>query len=195
MMLSFAIILPISLAKGIPVTLKEIYEEYSSLIFIAAVILLLFLAAAWLSPTPREQLGYLQYFFMTLVLIYVLVTALVLIVLGFRKLSYYMVIFLSLAIYMDGLIMAAIAILLTYLSWGFVFALETLLVYNGVESAKVWFVKRYDYQSFEREYRIFYPLVLLFYFLLEWLPHRIHGETIASFRPHRVLEEMGKILK
>jgi len=177
------------------VTLKEIYDEYSPLAFIAAVILLLFLAAAWFSPSPREQLSYLQYFFMTLALLYVLVTVLVLIVLGFRKLSYYMVIFLSLAIYMDGLTVAAIAILLTYLSWGFVFALETLLVYHGVESAKAWFVKRYDYQSFSREYRIFYPLVLWLYFWLEWLPHRIHGESIASFRPDQVREEMRELLR
>jgi len=176
-------------------TLKEIIEEYSELIMIAVVILTLFLLAAWLSPTPHEQLSYLQYFFMTLAALYVLVTLLVLIVLGFRKLSYYMVIFLALAIYMNGLGMAAIAILLTYLSWGFVFALETLLVYHGVERAKEWFVKRYDYRSFEREYRIFYPLIWLFYFFLEWMPHRIHGEHIASFQPHKVLTQMQKILR
>jgi len=177
------------------VTLKEIYEEYSPLLFIAAVILLLFLIAAWFSPTPREQLGYLQYFFMTLALLYVLVSVLVLLVLGFHKFAFYMAIFLAIVIYMGGFVLAAMVVGMTYLSWGFVFALETLLVYNGVESAKTWFLKRYNYRDFEREYRIFYPLVLLFYFLLEWLPHRIHGETIASFKPHRVLEEMGKILK
>jgi len=177
------------------VTLKEIIKEYSEVLFIAAVILLLFLVAAWLSPTPHEQLTYLQYFFMTLATIYVLITLLVLVVLGFRKLSYYMVIFLAMAIYMDGLYAAAIAILLTYLSWGFVFALEVLLVYHGVESAKEWFVKRYDYQSFEREYRVFYPLVLFYYFLLEWLPHRMHGDPIASFKPDKVRVEMREILK
>ena len=176
-------------------TLKEIIREYSELLFIAAVVLVLFLLAAWLSPTPREQLSYLQYFFMTLATIYVLITLLVLVVLGFRKLSYYMIIFLAIAIYMDGLYAAAIAILLTYLSWGFVFALETLLVYSGVGSAKEWFVKRYDYQSFEREYRVFYPLVLFYYFLLEWLPHRIHGEHIASFKPDKVRVEMRELLK
>ena len=176
-------------------TLKEIFDEYSPLLFIAVVILALFLLAAWLSPTPREQLSYLQYFFMTLATLYVLVTLLVLMVLGFRKLSYYMVIFLALAIYMNGLVMAAIAILLTYLSWGFVFALETLLVYSGVESAKEWFVKRYDYASFAREYRIFYPLIWLFYFFLEWMPHRMHGEHIASFQPDKVLTEMQQVLK
>ena len=176
-------------------TLKELYEEYSPLIFIMAVILLLFLAAAWLSPAPRDKLSYLQYFFMTLATLYVLVTLLVLIALGFRKLSYYMVIFLVLAIYMGGFTMAAIAILLTYLSWGFVFSLETLLVYHGIESAREWFAKRYEYQGFEKEYHIFYPLILFFYFLLEWLPHRIHGESIASFKPNRVIDEMRKILR
>ncbi|NKQ41005.1 MAG: hypothetical protein HF962_05495 [Sulfurovum sp.] len=176
-------------------TLKEIIKEYSSIIFIASTILVMFLLASWLSPTPREQLSYLQYFFMTLAIFYVLVTVIVLVVLGFKKLGYYMAIFLAITIYMGGLYAAAITILLTYLSWGFVFALETLLAYHGVKSAKEWFVKRYDYKSFESEYRIFYPLVMFLYFLLEWAPNKFHGESIASFNPNKVLEEMKEILR
>lgn len=176
-------------------TLKEIIDEYSPLSFIAAVILTLFLLASWLSPAPREQLTYLQYFFMTLATLYILVTLLVFVVLGFKKLAYYLTIFLTMAIYMGGLYAAAVVIFLTYISWGFVFSMETLLAYSGVESAKEWFIRRYDYKSFEREYGIFYPLVLCFYFLLEWLPHRVHGEYIASFNPNKVLIEMREILK
>ncbi len=175
-------------------TLKEIYEEYSPLLFIAAVILVMFLLAAWLSPTPREQLSYLQYFFMTLAAMYVLVTILVLIVVGFKKFAYFMAIFMAASIYVGGLYAAAIVILLTYLSWGFVFALETLLAYHGVDSAKRWFIKRYDYKSFTQEFRIFYPMILFLYFLLEWLPGKFHGEEIAGFRPDKVLEQMREIL-
>lgn len=74
-----------------------------------------------------------------------------------------------------------IASALTYICWGFVFAVQALLLLNDVESAKEWFKKRYSIKSFRREFIAFFPMMQLFYILLEVIPHYLLKDRVAEF--------------
>jgi hypothetical protein len=84
---------------------------------------------------------------------------------------------------------------MTYLVWGLVFAIELLLYHNGIESAIHWFRERYTFRAFSREYKAFIPMIWLLWFLLEYLPHRFTGESIARFDPREVRERMRQELR
>lgn len=58
----------------------------------------------------------------------------------------------------------------TYLVWGFAFSLHALLVLNGNDHAVRWARRWYSKKMFLWEARVFYPLLLLTYLLLEVLP-------------------------
>ena len=84
---------------------------------------------------------------------------------------------------------------LTYLIWGSIFAMEVLLFYNGLKSAEEWFVERYTFKSFKNEYYAFYPMLMIAYFFLEFIPSFLYRESFLKFSPSKVLEVMEDILK
>ncbi|NPA29124.1 MAG: hypothetical protein GXO33_02950 [Epsilonproteobacteria bacterium] len=63
--------------------------------------------------------------------------------------------------------------ILTYLCWGFVFAIQGLLLLHGRPEAVAWLKGRYTIKSFMRELYAFMPMLFIFHFLLEVLPKMI----------------------
>ncbi|WP_201353110.1 hypothetical protein [Hydrogenimonas urashimensis] len=63
--------------------------------------------------------------------------------------------------------------ILTYICWGFVFAIQGLLLLHGRPEAVAWLKKRYTIKSFMRELYVFMPMLYIFHFLLEVLPRLI----------------------
>ncbi len=84
---------------------------------------------------------------------------------------------------------------MTYFFWGSIFAMEVLLFYNHVKSAKEWFIARYTFKTFKNEYYAFYPMMGMLYVLLEFIPSLFYREKLLKFSPSRVLKEMEEILK
>ncbi len=85
--------------------------------------------------------------------------------------------------------------ILTYLSWGFVFAVQALLLMHGRPEAVEWLKKRYTYRSFMREMWIFLPMILLFYLLLEIVPGMVGLEdSVIRFSPKELAERAQEAL-
>ncbi len=74
------------------------------------------------------------------------------------------------------------AAILTYLTWGFVVAFESVLIMTGSEAAKAWVRKRYTLKFFMFEVYLFFPLVFLGYVFLEFVPYFLGtSKKIAKF--------------
>ncbi len=71
--------------------------------------------------------------------------------------------------------------ILTYLTWGFVVAFESVLVMAGSEFAKSWVKKRYTLKFFMFEIYLFFPLVFALYLVLEVLPALFTGHKPIKF--------------
>ncbi len=86
-------------------------------------------------------------------------------------------------------------IVLTYICWGIAFSFQALLLLNDVKGAKEWVKRWYSLRSFRRELIAFYPMIQLFYLLLEVIPHLVLKDKLISFNPHviwqRALEVLG----
>ena len=115
--------------------------------------------------------------------------------LGFHAFSLYMSIFLAIIIAMFGVLGAVIVVLITYIAWGSVFAMEVLLFDAGAKSAKEWFLSRYTFKTFKTEFYAFYPMIGVVYILLEIIPSLLSRESVIDFSPSRVLKEMETLLK
>jgi hypothetical protein len=167
------------------------------LYFILAVVgaFLLLLAGAWTSPTFAEQRSYVEALVMFGALLFVFSAVVVVAALGFHSFALFMALFLAMAVSLYGVEAGVMVIVMTYLVWGLVFAIEMLLYHNGVESAVRWFRERYTFKAFSREYKAFYPMIWGFWFLFEYIPHRVTGESIASFNPRELRERMRQELR
>jgi len=167
------------------------------LYFILAVVgaFFLLLAGAWTSPTFSEQQNYIEAAVMFGALLFVFSAVVVIAAMGFHSFSLFMALFLAMAISLYGIEAGYLVLGMTYVIWGLVFAIELLLYHNRVESAVTWFRKRYTFRTFSLEFKAFYPMLWIFYFLLEYLPHLVSGETIARFDPKKVYEQMRTDLR
>jgi hypothetical protein len=114
--------------------------------------------------------------------------------LGFHSFALFLSIFLAAVIALYGILGALLVTVMTYFLWGSIFAMEVLLFYNGSESAKEWFVSRYNFKTFKMEYFAFYPLMGMLYILLEFLPYIFSKEKLLKFTPSKVLKEMEELL-
>ena len=170
-------------------------QEYRSLALTILAIFIVTILGAYLSPTFAEQKTYLELFifFGSLLFIFSIVT--IFASLGFYTFALYMSIFLAIVIAMFGVLGAVIVILVTYISWGFVFAMEVLLYDAGASSAKEWFLSRYKFKAFKAEYYAFYPMIGFIYLLLEIIPSVLSRESVIDFSPSRVLKEMEELLE
>ena len=169
-------------------------QEHRSLFIIILTIFSVTLIGAYFSPTFSEQKGYLDLFFLFGGVLFVVSTLAVFATLGFSSFALYMAIFLAAVIAMFGILGAVIVVLLTYIVWGSVFAMEVLLYDSGAVSAKEWFISRYKFKDFKAEYYAFYPMLGFIYVLLEILPNILSRESVIDFSPSRVLKEMEELL-
>lgn len=170
-------------------------REYRSLVFIVLAIFALTLLGAYFSPSFQEKRGYLELFFLMGGLLFILSALTVFAYLGFSSFALYLALFLALVIAMFGIIEAVVVIVLTYVAWGSVFAMEVLLFDAGMQGAKEWFMQRYTFAAFKIEFYAFYPMIGFIYLLLEVLPGLLSRDSIVDFSPSRVLKEMEALLK
>jgi hypothetical protein len=169
-------------------------QEYRSLALIVLSIFAVTLLGAYFSPTFQEQKGWLELFFLFGAVLFIVSTLAIFATLGFSSFAIYMAVFLSAVIAMFGILGAVIVVLLTYIAWGSIFAMEVLLYDSGAVSAKEWFLSRYTFKTFKAEYYAFYPMIGFIYFLLEIVPSLLSRESVIDFSPRRVLKEMENLL-
>lgn len=174
-----------------PKALKE--HRIEALLVVVATAIFLFLI--FIEDDPLQKSNMLTLFITLALATFVAATLFSLLILGFQSFAFFIFLFLLLVVWLEGILGATIVIVLTYLVWGFVFAIQTLLADNDVHSAIEWFQKRYDYKGFMVEYRFFYPMIALFYFFFEWLPAIIVKEPIITFSPSRIKAKMKSMLK
>lgn len=170
-------------------------KEYRSLLLSTVIIFTILLAGAYFSPTFEEQYTFLQLFFLLGSLLFIFSLLVVFAAIGFKSFALFLALITSIVLVIFGIEGALLVIGMTYFLWGAIFAMEVLLFYNGVPSAQKWFEERYTYKTFKQEYYAFYPMMLMLYVLLEWVPHFFYRERMLKFIPHRVLEVMKEILK
>jgi membrane-associated HD superfamily phosphohydrolase len=169
-------------------------SEYRSLTLTVIAIFVITLMAAYFSPSFAEQKSYLELFILLGSLLFIFSVVVIFATLGFHSFALFLSIFLAAVIALYGILGALLVTVMTYFLWGSIFAMEVLLFYNGSESAKEWFVSRYNFKTFKMEYFAFYPLMGMLYILLEFLPYIFSKEKLLKFTPSKVLKEMEELL-
>lgn len=170
-------------------------SEHRSLALTIIAIFIITIMAAYFSPSFAEQKSYLELFLLLGSLLFIFSVVVVFATLGFHSFSLFLGIFLAAVIALYGVLGALLVTVMTYFLWGSIFAMELLLFYNGSESAKEWFVSRYDFKTFKMEYFAFYPLMGMLYILLEFIPYIFSKEKLVKFTPSKVLKEMEELLE
>ena len=169
-------------------------REYRSLALTVIAIFIVTLVGAFFSPTFQEQKTYLELFFLFGALLFIFSVLVIFAAIGFSSFSLYLAVFLAAVMGMYGVEGALLVTGMTYFLWGSIFAMEVLLFYNHVKSAKEWFIARYTFKTFKNEYYAFYPMMGMLYILLEFIPHFLYREKLLKFSPSRMLKEMEEIL-
>lgn len=169
-------------------------SEYRYLALVILGIFAVILLGAYFSPTFEEQKGYLDLFMILGAVIFIVSTLAVFARLGFSSFALFMAVFLAAVIALFGILGAVIVILVTYIAWGSMFAMEVLLFDAGAQSAKEWFLTRYKFETFKVEFYAFYPMLGFIYIILEILPNLLSRESVIDFSPSRVLKEMEELL-
>ncbi len=166
------------------------------LIYIATLIagFAILLAGAYSSPSFSEEMDYIEAMGILTALIMVFSIVVIAAHLGFRSFALFMALFMAMAISLYGIYAGIIVTVMTYIVWGFVFSIQLLLVHNQSASAIEWFKRYYSYKSFELEYKIFYPMVWIFYFLWDYLPAIFYKDKDKQFSPESIKESMKSIL-
>ncbi len=170
-------------------------HEYRSLVLTILAIFMITLMAAYFSPSFAEQKSYLELFILLGSLLFIFSVVIIFATLGFHSFALFLSIFLAAVIALYGIFGALLVTIMTYFLWGSIFAMEVLLFYNGSESAKAWFVSRYDFKTFKMEYFAFYPMMGMLYILLEFIPYLFSKEKLVKFTPSKVLKEMEALLE
>jgi len=170
-------------------------KEYRSLALTIIAIFIVTLVGAIFSTTFEEQRTYLELFFLFGALLFIFSVLVIFASIGFSSFALYGAIFIAAVMGMYGIEGALLIIGITYVTWGSIFAMEVLLVYNGLVNAQEWFQERYTFKSFKLEYKVFYPMMIVAYIFLEFLPSIFYRESFLNFSPPKVLEVMKEILK
>lgn len=153
------------------------------------------LMGAIYSPSFTQQQTYLELFFLFGSLLFIFSVLVVFAWIGFKTFALFFMLFLAIMMILFGIEGVLMISTLTYAAWGFIFALEVLLFDHGVESAQAWFIQRYDFESFKKEYYAFYPILGLLYILLELIPYILYRDRLIEFKPSNILIRMEKLLK
>lgn len=159
-----------------------------------SIFLIIFLGIIF-GDTFSQKATYLEMFMLFGNILFIVSLLIVTAYFGFKYFSLFLAIIFAIIIALFGINNAFIGAILTYLIWGMMFAIQTLLFSQDVQSAKDWFAARYNKKSFEREYFWFYPLFWVFYILLEIIPGIIYKDKLVDFKPSKILEKMNNFLK
>jgi hypothetical protein len=171
--------------------LKKYRYEIALIFGIFAVVL----TGALFSPSFSEQMRFVELFMLLGSVLFIFSILVIVALLGFQSFALYLALFVAIVMVFVGVEAALVAVVATYMIWGFIFSIELLLVDNGVESAVEWFKERYDFKSFHVEYRCFLPIMYLLHFFVETLPGWIYQERASHFSPKAALDKMREVLK
>jgi len=170
-------------------------REYKDLIAVLLAILTLIVIGALFSPTFEEQKSFWMLLINIVVLLFAFGLLATLAYIGFKSFALYGAVVVAIVMVMFGLYWVMTIVGMTYLIWGFIFGFEALLVAYRVKSAEEWFKDRYTYESFYREYRIFYPMIMVVYTIVEVLPCLLGFEKPKRFEANVIVKRMQEILK
>jgi len=162
---------------------------------ITAFIVILLGIGAFYSPTFTQKMGYAQSILLVGELWFIASVLILVAALGFHTFSLFLSVLTTIAIVGFGVYGGFVVLSLVYLSWGFVFSLQLLLVHHHVLSAIDWFRERYTFADFQAEYRMFYPMLWILYVLLDLLPHLFFREPMDRFTPLKTLQYLQTILR
>ncbi|PHR55153.1 MAG: hypothetical protein COA44_11540 [Arcobacter sp.] len=82
------------------------------------------------------------------------------------------------------------AFVLTYLILGLIISFETTAAMSGGKFAVKWIKEHFSYKEFYFSIILFYPLLLLSYFFLEYLPSFLTCEIRCVFSLDSLFEEL-----
>ncbi len=159
-----------------------------------SIFLIIFLGVIF-GDTFTQKATFLELFILYGNLLFIISLLVVIAYFGFKYFAIFLAIVFTAIILISGIKGAFIAALLAYMIWGMMFAIQALLFINNVQSAKDWFSDRYTKKTFRREYLWFYPLLWIFYILLEIIPNMIYKDKLSDFNPSEILKEMNMFLK
>ncbi len=170
-------------------------KEYGYLALTIVAMFGIILAGAWFSPTFEEQKSWMELFYLSGALLFIFSALVIFATIGFGSFAIYGAIFLAAVMGLYGVEGAFLVVVLTYITWGSIFAMQVLLFYNHLKSAIRWFKKRYTFKSFKYEYYVFYPMLWIAYLFLEIIPSILYRENFLKFVPSKVVEEMESVLQ
>ena len=165
-------------------------RDFNILLALSITIVAILFLGIYTSPTYAQKQQLFNSFIYFIAVVFIASVTLVILWHGFKEFSVMLAIILGAIISLFGIAAGFKAIFATYIIWGFVFTIELLLAHNGVQSAINWFKKHYKTNSFKIEYKIFYPMMLVMYVLLEIIPGIIYKEKILDFKPKELYEAM-----
>ncbi len=165
-------------------------RDFNILLGLSLAIIAILLLGVYTSPTYTQKEMMFNSIIYFLSVLFIASVTLVVLWHGFKEFSVMLAIILSMIISLLGVKAGMIAIVATYIIWGFVFSIELLLAHNGVEGAIIWFKKHYRVNSFKVEFKIFYPMLIVMHILLEIIPSIIYKEPILDFNPKELYEAM-----
>ncbi len=170
-------------------------KEYGYLLATIVALFGIILAGAYFSPTFEEQKSFLELFYLSGALLFVFSALVIFATIGFGSFAIYGAIFLAAVMGLYGVEGAVLVVAMTYFVWGSIFAMQVLLFYHHLKTATEWFKTRYTFKSFYYEYRVFYPMLWVAYFFLEFIPSIVYREDFLKFVPSNILEEMKHTLE
>jgi len=165
-------------------------KDFNILLGISVLILAILAIGIYTSPTYTQKQAIFNSTIFFISVVFIASITLVVLWHGFKEFSVMLAIILAMIISLLGVKAGLIAVLMTYLVWGFAFSIELLLAHNGVEGAIVWFKKHYKPKSFKVEFKIFYPMIILMHLFLEIIPGIIYREPILDFNPKELYQAM-----
>ncbi len=165
------------------------------LLLLTVLILAILGLGIYTSPTYTQKMQLINSIIYFSAVLFIASVTLIVLWHGFKHFALMLAIILGAIISLLGIEAGIIAVVMTYVIWGFTFSIEMLLAHNGVEGAIVWFKKHYTTKSFAVEYRVFYPMMLTMYIFLEVIPGILYQEAILDFNPKELYKAMYNELK
>ncbi len=170
-------------------------NDFWLLVGLSIAIVAILILGVYTSPTYAQKIQLFNSIIYFLAVLFIASVTLVVLWHGFKEFGIMLAIILAMIISLLGVKAGLVAVLMTYIVWGFAFTIELLLAHNGVKSAINWFKKHYTIKTFEIEYKIFYPMMLIMYLLLEIIPSYIYKEPLLDFNPKALYKAMQNELR
>jgi len=170
-------------------------RDFNILLALTVAIIAILLLGVYTSPTYAQKMQFLNSIIYFLAVLFIASVTLVVLWHGFKHFAVMLAIILAAIISLLGIEAGIVAVVATYIVWGFTFSIEMLLAHNGVPSAIKWFKTHYTAKTFAIEFKVFYPMILAMYLFLEVIPGIIYREAILDFDPKELYKAMYNELK